>query len=277
VIFSKLSKQNILFDSHTHICSDEFTELDSIIENAKSADVKYIFDTSVTFEYIEKSLEVSTKYKDFVYSFVGLDPEIFIPEGSYFIGFNIDNKFFEDSYSKLRSMISQNLDSIIGIGETGMDFFHFRDRESDVREKSRKLQERLFRMQLELAQEFSLPLTIHSRFAENECLKIVKEYDVRGVFHSYTGDYETAKKILDSGWGLGVNGIITFKNAEESRSVYKKILGQIPNDIDPEYFYSRNIYFETDAPYLSPEGRRGERNEPANIPLIFSNFCKMLQ
>jgi TatD DNase family protein len=125
-------------------------------------------------------------------------------------------------------------------------------------------------MHLELGEESGLPLSVHSRAAEERCLEIVKTYPAaRGIFHSFTGDYVTAKKILDAGWALGVNGIVTYKNAVVLREMYKNILGEISTDWSPGDFYSKGIYFETDAPFLTPLGSKSGRNEPANINKIY--------
>lgn len=271
-LFPKI-KSDILFDSHAHISSPEYDlEIDNIVNSAKENGVEAIFDISVNLESSKKSIELSKRFPDTVYSFIGVDPEVFIEGSPFFIGYDVEDKWFEQQYYEISKLFLENGRSIAGIGETGMDYYHDREQNTEMRLQGRSLQEKLFKMHLELAQTLKLPLSIHSRFAEKECLEIVKNYDASGIFHSYTGDYETAKNILDAGWGLGVNGIITFKNSEDLREVYRKILRKIPEDVTPDYFYGKGIYFETDSPFLSPDGKRGEKNEPANIKNIFESF-----
>lgn len=274
IIFEKFKDH--LFDSHSHIASKEFVDdIQQVVENAKLNGVEYIFDASLDLDYSLASVKTSERFKGIVYSFVGIDPDVFNEQSTIFQGLNIESSWFEKSFSDLRTIISSNSESVVGIGETGMDFYHNKD--SASREKINSLQKELFNLHLELARSTNLPLTIHSRYAERECLSMVEKSGTRGIFHSYTGDYATAKSILDAGWGLGVNGIVTFKNASEIKDLYKKLIGKLPNNVTPEYFYSKGIYFESDAPYLSPEGKRGERNEPANVRIVFENFIEVLK
>lgn len=274
-LYTKLNKPNYLFDSHCHLISKEFDEdLDEIIQKSTESSIELVLDVGVDLKTSEKSLEISQKYEN-IKSWIGIDPEILIPSSELTVEVADFTRWLDDSKDYLSKLIVQNKEEVIGIGETGMDFYWNKQNGLDqkVMEDSHNKQEKLFRMHLELAQEFNLPLTIHSRGAEEECLQIVSDYSTVGIFHSYTGDYETAVKILDSGWGLGVNGIATFKNAKEIREMYSKILGKHNfSDWNPEDFYKKGIYFETDAPYLSPEGLRGERNEPANIAKIYELF-----
>lgn len=275
-IFEKF--KNHLFDSHSHISSSEFRDdLEEVVERSIQNEVRYIFDASLDIDYSRKSIEISEKYANTIFSFVGIDPDVFNPKSSIFMGLEIEESWFEESYLQLKKLIEEKRDFIVGIGETGMDFFHNRELDNETREKINFLQDKLFDLHISLAKECNLPLTIHSRFAEEECLSKIERSGTRGIFHSYTGDHYTARGILDAGWGLGVNGIVTFKNAAEIKKLYRKILGRIPDEVDPEYFYSRGIYFETDSPYLSPDGKRGERNEPANVRDIYEAFVELLK
>lgn len=280
MLFPNLEK---LFDSHAHVSDSLYSkDIDSVVMSAEQSSVNAILDVAVDIESSKRSIYLSQTYPGRVFSFVGIDPEVFIPQSPFFIGFDKDQTWFEEQYNILTELITQNKEFIIGIGESGMDYHHNQfnyegDRIShEDLENSNELQERLFKLQLELAQKFKLPMTIHSRKAENKCLEIVSEYDVSGIFHSFTGNYSEAVKILDKGWGLGVNGIITFKKAEELREVYKKILGKVDIDTEAEFFYEKGIYFETDSPFLSPEGKRGERNTPANVKIVYDNFKKIV-
>lgn len=283
-ISEKFKDYNFLFDSHAHLSTGTEYDIDSVLENSEQNDVKAIFDMGVDINSSKIAVEKAKKYSQ-IKAFVGIDPEAFEPGSTIFARFEVDDAWFEKVYSDLKQLISDNKEYIAGVGETGMDFYHIKDLNDEDKIKSTLNQERLFRTHLEIATQTNLPLSIHSRGAEAYCLDVVKGFtEVTGIFHSYTGDYETAKQILDSGWGIGVNGIITFKNAEPLRDVFRKLIGKIPDDIDfkdltvgPKYFYEKGIFFETDAPYLSPEGKRGEQNEPANVRMVYDHFVKMLQ
>jgi TatD DNase family protein len=135
------------------------------------------------------------------------------------------------------------------IGEIGLDF-HWDTTYSEQ-------QYQAFRMQLELARSYSLPVAIHSRESTRECIDEVKSLQdgrLSGVFHCFSGTLEEAKEIIDLGFYLGIGGVVTFK-----KSGLDKLLEQI----DMEH-----IILETDAPYLAPVPYRGKRNESAYIPLI---------
>ena len=109
-----------------------------------------------------------------------------------------------------------------------------------------------------------------SHLYPNDC------YFAHLAIYYFALDHAHGGNILDAGWGLGVNGIATFKNAESIRDIYRRILPTKVKEQTPEFFYTRGIYFETDAPWISPEGKRGQRNEPANIKDIYEQFISQL-
>ena len=117
---------------------------------------------------------------------------------------------------------------------------------------------------LDLALELHLPVIIHSREAETDTLAILKSYagSLRGVFHCFSGNYDCAKKILDLGFLISFTGNITYQKMEETHQAIKKIpLG--------------SIMIETDSPFLTPDPRRGERNEPANVVLVAEKIANI--
>lgn len=255
-----------LFDSHCHLNSAIFDKDRKEIVTDFGA--KYIFDVAVDIETSLKVLSNCNKY-DAVRAFIGIDPEIFIPGSELFKNFEQDDQWFTSLKNELHTLIDQNQNLVLGIGETGLDFYRFGNFSEEIIKNSVEKQEKLFRIHLELAEKKSLMLTIHSRGAEKRALEIASEYKITGIFHSYTGDYETAKTILDKGFGLGINGIITFKNASSLREIYKKIIGRIKPESTPETFYKKGLFFETDSPYLSPSTKRGQRNMPQNVIEIY--------
>lgn len=263
-----------LFDSHAHLAYLTNTNIITLIKSAKEAQLESIFNMGIDIKSSKIVLEQAKLSENYLKAFVGIDPEVFLPGSDLFVGLEKGEEFIDKQIIQLKDLIEQNREWIYGIGETGIDYYHIESANISAGniEESKKLQEMLFRRHLELAQQLKLPLSIHSRRAEKECLKIAREYNCKGIFHSYTGDYQTAKEILEIGWGLGVNGIVTFKNAVELRETYRKLLGNIPFEADPWYFYKQGIFFETDSPFLSPEGKRGEENKPANVSLIFQKF-----
>jgi len=290
-------KDDALFDSHCHLCDSSFDDdRDEVVRRAKENGVERIVDISVDMSTAKRAVENAKAFPSMVYASVGIDMECLVPGSDLF---SKDLFLLPDSEWRVRlgemkkellTLIQMNREQIVCIGETGLDHYwlersvssdKLEDKVSDEdSKKSKKRQEDLFCMHLELAAVTDLPLSIHSRGAERKCLDIVSrsEYEgVRGVFHSYTGDLEVAKRIIEGGWGLGVNGIVTFEKAGEMKEMYRKIVGKVSSDWCPSDFYKKGIYFETDSPYLAPKGKRGERNEPSNLVSIYSEFIQILQ
>lgn len=267
-----------LFDSHCHLNDSSFNlDRDQVVRDASAAGVEFIVDVAEALPSSKLAVENARKYPGIVFAAVGVDPHVLIPkDDDYFRKDLLAAAGMEAEMQGIKDLLDEFPEEIVMIGETGLDDYWYQElRESgklgvSEAEGLQLKQEMLFRMHLELAAQYDLPLTIHSRAAEPRCIQIASEYHATGIFHSYTGDYQTAKQILDAGYALGINGIVTFKKSYELREVFSKILGKVSSDWSPQDFYDRGIYFETDAPFLAPEGKRGERNKPANIAGIFS-------
>ncbi len=148
--------------------------------------------------------------------------------------------------------------SLLAIGEVGLDFhYDFASREN---------QRRTFRRQIALARDLDLPLVIHSRNAEAEVLAMLDEekFSLPVVFHCFTGSRHTAEEIVRRGYGISFSGIITFKKAEALRQIVKTIpLTQ--------------LFSETDAPYLSPEPKRGEINTPLGVIPVTKMIAALME
>ncbi|HRP36825.1 MAG TPA: TatD family hydrolase, partial [Candidatus Dojkabacteria bacterium] len=109
---------------------------------------------------------------------------------------------------------------------------------------------------------------MHHRDSLDDCLKFILEsgLDLFGIFHSFTGNLNDAKNAIDSGFAIGVNGIATYKSAEELRFCIHEIAGEFEALLD---LYKNNIFLETDAPFLQPRGSKTKINEASNIKLIY--------
>jgi TatD DNase family protein len=131
------------------------------------------------------------------------------------------------------------------IGEIGLDY-HYED-------IPREIQQKAFRMQMELARELNLPVIVHEREAHEDGMAVVREFsDVTGVFHCYSGSAEMARQLVDKGWYIGFTGVLTFKNARKA----VEVAASIPLE---------RIVLETDCPYMAPEPFRGKRNDPGKL------------
>jgi TatD DNase family protein len=211
------------------------------VNEAKDAGVKRMLTISVD----EPSL-------DFVSKAVRQFPEVY---GS--VGFHPHDAsaLSESLLNKIRQL-AQGDEKLIAIGEIGLDYHYLY---SPV-----EVQQQVFRQQLMLAEELNLPVVMHSREAEADTLNILKEIPVKsvGVAHSFTSSFEMARKLVEMGWYLGINGIVTFKNAEDLREVVR-------------WLPLEKMLLETDSPFLAPIPFRGKPNKPAHIPVIAAFIAEL--
>ena len=160
----------------------------------------------------------------------------------------------KQSLKKLKQEIKTG--KYIAVGEIGIDLYWdktFEEQQKDA-----------FRRQLKLAKKHKLPVSIHTRDAFEQIYTIVKEElteDLKGVFHCFTGTAEEAKLIMETGFKMGIGGVLTFKNSK---------LQEVIKTVPMEY-----LVLETDAPFLTPTPFRGKRNESAYIPLIAQKLAEI--
>ena len=227
-------------DTHCHLDKLDSTPEEAVIE-AKQAGVQRMVTVSVD----EPSL-------DFVSSMVRQFPEVY---GS--VGFHPHDaaELTEDLEQKIRKLVLEEK-KLIAIGETGLDYHYMYS--------SAEVQQQVFSKQLQLAGELNLPVIMHSREAETDTLNILKEIPVPslGVAHSFTSSFEMAKTLIEMGWYIGINGIVTFKNTEDLREVVR----WLPLD---------RLLLETDSPFLAPTPFRGKPNKPAHIPTIATFIAEL--
>ena len=180
----------------------------------------------------EEVIELCKKY-DNVYGTIGIHPE-------ELDSYNKENiKFIEDNLLNKK---------IVGIGEIGLDYHYTKENKDKQKE--------LFILFLSLARKYNKPVVIHSRDAIKDTYDILSEYkDLKKVLHCYSGSLEMANEFIKINCLLGVNGVVTFKNANQIKEVVKNI------SID-------NLLLETDSPYLTPEPYRGLENEPHNVYIV---------
>jgi len=225
-----------LTDTHFHL---ELTDdIDQILENARKNGVGNFIISGCDLKGIEEGLEIIKKYEN-VYLTIGIHPDEM-------------KDFDENTILFLEKLIEDNK-KIIGIGEIGLDYYHNKENKEE--------QKRLFKMQLDLAKKLDLPVVIHSRDAFQDTYNILKEYDLKGTIHCFSGSLECAKMYIKLGYLLGIGGVSTYKNTN---------LVEVLKNID-----IKNIVFETDSPYLTPEPIRLEKNEPKNVSIICDNLCKI--
>lgn len=210
-------------DTHCHILSEYYPNIEEILDKAKDNSVNRLINAADNYNSSLEILDLIKRY-DNMYGAIGLHPENCLEYFDYNIFNNLPEK-------------------IVAIGEIGLDYHYGKD------DMDKQIE--VFRKQLEIAQDLNIPVVIHSRDATLDTMIILKEYNVKGVIHSFSGSYETAVEYLKMGFKLGVNGVVTFKNAK-LKDVYIKLK---PSD----------IVLETDSPYLTPEPYRGQSNDPSHI------------
>jgi TatD DNase family protein len=210
-------------DSHCHVLHEYYDNIEKVLLNAKENNVVRIINASYNMQSSLEVLDSVLKY-DNMYGAVGLHPENCLEEFDY------------DIFNKLN-------DKIVAIGEIGLDYHYGKEN------KDKQIE--VFKKQLDIAQKLNLPVIIHSRDAVADTLNILKEYNLKGVIHSFSGSLEVAKEYIKMGYLLGINGVITFKNCN---------LKDVIKNID-----TKNIILETDSPYLTPTPFRGQKNEPSHI------------
>lgn len=243
------------FDTHTHVNFSAFeTETESVIQRAFDQDV-WMANVGTSFASSKSGAELAKKYEQGVYATVGLHPvhtwqNVNDPDES---PENRLEKFNKDEYAVLLN------DKVVAVGEIGLDYYRVPPEDSE----SKKLQKEAFIQQLHFAQEYELPVVIHCRDAYIDALEILKaEYTGQGIMHSFTGDWDTAKKFLDFGLYIALNGILTFDKTGRLNEVCRNV----PSD---------RILSETDAPYLAPPPYRGKRNEPAYVKYVVEAMAKI--
>ncbi len=214
-------------DIHTHLNMLSITPQEAL-DQASEKGLNRIITIGTEPEDLPLVLELAEKHAPRVFCTLGIHPH----QGQVF------NKEVEDF---LRTRLSHP--RVVAVGEIGLDYYYNHSSKED--------QNRAFRSQMNLAEEFRLPVEIHTRDAEEDTIEVLREYKgrVRGVIHCFTGSQNLAFQALDCGYNISFSGIVTFKNAEELR----KVCTQVPLD---------RLHIETDAPFLAPVPMRGKKNQP---------------
>ena len=221
-----------MIDSHCHLDYEPLlSNLDKVIQRSKDIGIKKILTICTTLNSFVKIKDIVNR-DEIIFGTYGIHPHEVK-----------DNKV---EAKTIISEISKN-SKIIGIGETGLDFFYNHSQKSD--------QIKSFEVHIEAAIRLKIPLIIHSRNAEKEMLDIFNNYrneNLKILMHCYTGSKNFAEKLLAFNAYFSASGIITFKNSKELQETFRFI----PLD---------RLLIETDSPYLAPEPHRGKKNEPSFV------------
>jgi TatD DNase family protein len=229
-------------DSHAHIYSKEFdADRQVLLEQCMDKGVNKIFMPNVDHESIDRMLEVEAKNPGHCIPMMGLHP------------CNVKKNFEKDLY-EVEDWLKRR--KFAAIGEMGTDLYW--DKTFFPQ------QQEAFKIQVNFAKKYNLPIVIHCRNSFRETMDLLREIrhgSLSGIFHCFSGNAEEAKEVIEIGFYLGIGGVATFKNGG---------LDKILPDID-----LKHIVLETDCPYLAPVPHRGKRNEPAYIPLIAERVAEI--
>jgi TatD DNase family protein len=224
---------NYIVDTHCHLdlIEKKNLSLSEVIENCKNNNVKILQTICTRITELDKILSY-TKQEDFIYASVGIHP------------CNVDEQPRIAAEELLK--ICQKESKIIGLGETGLDYFH-----QDSKPENQKIS---FLEHIRTSQENNLPVIIHSRNADLDMADILtieqKNKNFPALLHCFSSSENLARTALDLGIYISISGIVTFKNAKELREIVKFV--------PLEY-----LLLETDSPYLAPMPFRGKTNQPA--------------
>lgn len=231
-----------LFDSHAHLYHERFTEdKNEVLERARENGVQYILNASGDPISCYDSVALA-ETEDMIYAAVGIHP-------------HEAKVFTEDTVELLRHLARK--DKVVAIGEIGLDYYYDHS--------EREIQRDVFRKQIRIAREVGLPIIVHDRDAHEDTLTILKEenaQDVGGVFHCFSGSVQMAREILKMGFYISMAGPVTFKNSKKA----PEVVGVVPED---------RLLIETDCPYLSPEPKRGKRNEPGHVKYVAEKIAEI--
>ena len=217
-------------DTHCHLSREDYDDIDKVIEENKNANIDKIVVSGCSRESIEEVMDLKDRY-DMVYVTIGYHPEY-------------ADTVSQSDLDYLKSLLGEK--KIIGIGEIGLDYHYTKD--------TKDKQIWLFEEQLKIAEEFNLPVVIHSRDATQDTINTLKKYKVKGIIHCFSGSLETAKIYISMGFLLGIGGVVTFKNSK-----LKDVVKEIPIN---------SIVLETDSPYLTPVPYRGKVNSSKYLEYI---------
>lgn len=220
----------MIIDTHCHIQFKPLvSNLEAVIHRAHEAGVGKMIVVGCDIESTRSAIEIAEKH-DGIYAAVGLHPQD-------------AKKLTDQMWKQFQELASHQ--KVVAIGETGLDFF----KEYSPRE----VQIEVLKKHISLALELNLPLIVHNRYSDEQCLEILKEQKVKdAVFHCFGSDVEFARKVWMAGYFTSFTGIITYPSARNLHAVVE----ECPMDA---------MMIETDCPYLAPQKYRGGKNEPAYV------------
>ena len=232
----------MLLDTHAHYDDEAFdADRDALLESLKEHGIRKVINAGASVESSYTGLRLAERYP-WMYAALGAHP----------------NHVEELNETVLRDFAAlSEHPKVVAIGEIGLEYHY--------EEPARDIQKLWFQRQLDLAAETGLPVIIHSREAAQETFEMMREAAKRGiggVIHCFSSGAELARRYTELGFYIGIGGVVTFKNGKKM----KEVAEAVP---------LTSILLETDSPYLSPEPRRGKRNDSRNLPYIAQEIARI--
>lgn len=227
-----------MIDTHAHLNIDKYNgTIEDVVNRAKDKGVNQIIVIGMDYETSVSAINIAESFNN-IYATVGIHPS-YVDESNH----HLLDKLYDEK-------------KVVAVGEIGLDYYWRKD--------NKDLQVRVFTEQLEKAIRLNLPVIIHTRNSFTETFEIVKKYQgkLRGVFHCFSGTLEEARKVIDLGFYIGIDGPITFPKSTVLHEIAEKI------SLD-------KILIETDSPYLTPIPYRGKSNEPKNVYYVAEKIAEI--
>ena len=229
-----------IFDTHSHYDDEQFdADRELLLSSMPEKGIANIMSCGCDIASSKANQALAHKY-GYLYFAAGFHPE------------NLEGASLED-LAQIGEIAKDK--KCLAIGEIGLDY-HWMS-------STKEVQKDFFAKQMELAKELDLPVIVHDREAHGDSMELLRKYQPKGVMHCFSGSSEMAKEIVKLGMYIGLNGVVTFKNARKSLEVVK----EIPLE---------RLVLETDCPYLAPEPNRGKRNDSSLIPYIAERIGEVL-
>ena len=230
-----------LFDTHAHYDARQFDpDREQVLAALPGLGVELVVNPGCDLASSRQALELASRYS-FVYAAVGVHPE--------------ECGDWQDSdVEELRTLAARP--KVVAVGEIGLDYYW-------PENPPRELQKRVFRAQMALARELSLPVIVHDREAHGDSMDVVREFpEVRGVFHCFSGSAEMARELAGLGWMISFTGVLTYKNARKAVEAAQAV----PLD---------RIMIETDSPYMAPVPHRGKRSDSGYVRHVCEKLAEI--
>jgi TatD DNase family protein len=230
----------MIVDTHCHLYSTEFgADITDVIDRAKKEGIQKFYLPAIDSSTHDAMLRLEKEFGGECIAMMGLHP------------CSVNENYKNELQIVEEWFIKRNF---VAVGEIGLDFYWDKTFANEQYES--------FKWQIELAITKNIPIVIHTRNAMQETINVIKEYskqNIRGIFHCFSGSYESAKEIIKAGFYLGIGGVVTYKNAG---------LAEVLQKIDLQH-----LVLETDSPYLTPIPFRGKRNESSYLKYIIEKVA----